>query len=140
MAAAPTYPAATGPAVIAKSILYANGTDLVDIYDNSGGTVSVRVEDLNVSSTDSAAKTIQFYVHNGTSAFLRASIIITALAGSNGTVLRFDALASIGTLSPDGIRVLEIPEGCKLQARLVAACTNTAGMGIHTTGWARTYA
>jgi hypothetical protein len=139
MATTPTYPAAAGPAKIAKSIVAADGTTVVDLYDNSAGSVSVRVEDLSVSSTDSAAKTIQFYLHNGTSAFLIESITITALAGSNGTVRCFDAVARIGAVSPDGIRVYEIPAGCKLQAGLVAAATNTAGMGIHTTGWARTY-
>jgi hypothetical protein len=48
------------------------------------------------------------------------------------------ALDTIGTLAADGIKVIEIPAGGKLQAKSLVAVNSNKTVTI--TGWVRTFA
>ena len=137
MATTPTYGAAAGPVVIAKTILPADTTTVVDVYDNSAGTASVRVEALNITSNDTSTVNIAFYRYAASASFLLGVVRAVTLSGTDGATARVNALATIGNMAPDGIPVLEIPAGTKLQASSLVTVTNAKTVTI--AGWARTY-
>ena len=122
MATAPTYPAATGPVAIAKRISDSDSTNIVDVYDNSGGSVAVKVEALNVSTDNTADRIVKFYLYSGSTAFLLGSVTVPDLSGTNGsTDPRINALTTLGVAGADGVPTIWVPAGCKLQASLDAA-------------------
>ena len=135
MAANPTYPAAV--AGIAKTILPADTTTLVDVYDNSAGSANVRVEALNICSNDTATMNVQFFRYKSNSAYLVGTVRAITLVGTDGAVARVNALATIGNTAPDGISVYEIAAGEKLQAAVLVAVTTAKTVTIQ--GWGRTY-
>ena len=136
MATSPTYPSGIGG--IAKTILPADTTALVDVYDNSASSTPVRVEALNITSNDTATMNVAFSFHNGSAAFLLGVARAVTLSGTDGAAARINALATVGTLSPDGIPVVEIPPGYKLQANVLVAVT--AAKTVTITGWCRKFA
>ena len=135
MATTPTYPSGIGG--IAKTILPADTTALVDVYDNSASSTPVRVEALNITSNDTATVNVAFRFHNGSAAFLLGVARAVTLAGTDGAAIRVNALAVVGTLSPDGIPVIEVPPGYKLQANSIAAVT--AAKTVTIAGWVRKF-
>jgi hypothetical protein len=60
------------------------------------------------------------------------------LSGTNGATARVDALATVGNVAPDGINVIEVAAGSKLQAKSLVAVN--ANKTVTITGWARQYA
>jgi hypothetical protein len=136
MAATPAYP--SGVARITKQILPADTTTFVDVYDNSLSSTSVRVEALNLCSTDTSTVNIQFARYDGSTAFVMGTVRAVTLAGTDGATARVNCLSTIGTLSADGIPVIEIPAGGKLQACSLVAVTTAKVVTL--TGWVRQYA
>jgi hypothetical protein len=136
MATSPTYP--SGIARIAKTIVPADSTNWVDVYDNSASSTPVRVEAMNICSDDTSTVNIQFGRNVGATTFLIGTVRAVTLAGTDGATARVNALATVGTLASDGINVIEIPAGGKLQAKSLVAVTSAKTVTI--TGWARQYA
>lgn len=142
MAASATY--SNGVARIAKTILPADTTSYVDVYDNSAGTKWVTVEALNICNDD-AQVNIAFARNDGAASFLIGTVRVATLAGTDGATARVNALGIgasngdiyIGTLNASGIRVLEIPPGGKLQAKSLVAVN--ANKTVTITGWVRLY-
>ena len=137
MATTPTYGAAAGPALIAKTILPADTTAIVDVYDNSAGAAGVQVQSLNICSNDTSAVNIAFYRYSGSTSYLLGTVRVATLSGTDGATSRVNALSIIGVLAPEGINVLEIPAGSKLQASSLV--TVTAAKTVTITGWAKTF-
>lgn len=136
MAASPTYPSGIGK--IAKTLVNADSTNWVDLYDNSAGSSSARVEALNICSDDTATVVVQLgWLISGT-VFLLGAVSIPTLSGTNGSAARANALTTLGVTAPDSIAVLEIPAGAKLQAKAVSAVTSAKTVTL--SGWARLYA
>lgn len=138
MATTPTYAAATGPVLIAKTLVNADSTNIVDLYDNSASSTAVRVEALNLCSNDTSTVNISFYRYSGSTSYLLGTVRAVTLSGTDGAAARVNALATLGTLAPDGIPVLEIPAGTKLQMKSLVAVT--ADKTVTLTGWARSIA
>jgi hypothetical protein len=136
MATTPTYPSNIGG--IAKTILPADTTALVDVYDNSAVSYPVRCEALNITSNDTATMNVAFSLHNGSASFLLGTARAVTLSGTDGAAARINALAVVGNISPDGIPVIEIPPGFKLQANVLVAVTSAKTVTI--TGWVRKFA
>lgn len=137
MADSPTYPAKAGSVGIHKTIVAADTTTLVDIYDNSAGTASVRVEALNICSDDTATMNVQFLRNASDVAYLIGTVRVATLSGTDGGADRINALLKVGVVAPDMIPVIEIPAGEKLQAKVLVAVT--AAKTVTITGWARRY-
>lgn len=122
MATKPTYPAAAYVLPVAKRLLPADTTDLVDVYDNSGGSIGRKIESLIVTTTNSADRVITFYMYSGSTAFRMGSITVPDLSGSDGvTNPRINALTTLGTAGADGVPCVWVPAGCKLQCGLDSA-------------------
>jgi hypothetical protein len=121
MAATPIYP--SGFARISKTILPADTTAYVDVYDNSAASTPVRVEALTICSNDTSTVNIAFARYDGAAAFLIGTVRAVTLSGTDGATARVNALTTVGTLAPDGINVLVIPAGGKLQAKSLANVT-----------------
>lgn len=122
MATSPTYPAATGPVLIAKQLLPADSSNIVDVYDNSGGSVGVKVESLSITTTNSADRIAKFYLYTGTTSHLIGSVNVPDLSGTNGsTDPRINVLSSLGVAGADGVPCVWVPAGKKLQASLDSA-------------------
>jgi hypothetical protein len=136
MAAVPIYP--SGIASIAKTILPADTTSYVDVYDNSAGTDPVRVEALNLCSNDTSTVNIAFARHKSSTAYLMGTVRAVTLSGTDGAAPRINCLATLGVMAPDGIPVIELAAGEKLQAKSLVTVTTAKTVTI--TGWARQYA
>lgn len=122
---------------IAKTIDPADTTAYVDIYDNSAGTKSARIESLAICSDDTSAVNAQFAILKGGTAYLMGTVNVPTLSGTNGSAARVNALTVLGTTDPDGIPTIEIEAGAKLQARSLVTVTSAKVVTI--TGRARTY-
>lgn len=138
MATTPTYPAASGPVLISKALVNAGSTNIADIYDNSAGSSAIRVEALNICSDDTSTVNLSFYRYSGSTSYLMGTVRAVTLSGTDGATARVNALAVIGVIAPDGIPVLEIPAGSKLQVKSLVAVT--AAKTVTITGWARSIA
>lgn len=136
MSAAPTYP--SGIASIAKTILPADTTSYVDVYDNSAGSTPVRVEALNLCSDDTSTVNIQFARLKSATAYLMGTVRAVTLSGTDGAAARVNCLATLGVMASDGIPVIEIAAGEKLQAKSLVTVTTAKTVTI--TGWVRLYA
>ena len=122
MATSPTYPTATGPVLIAKRLLPADGTNTVDVYDNSAGSSGVKIEALTIVTNNTADRIATFYLYSGTTAFNLGSIDIPDLSGTNGAIdPKINILTTLGVEGADGVSCLWIPAGKKLQVSLDTA-------------------
>jgi hypothetical protein len=135
MAAKPNF--AKDVTNIAKTILPADTTAWVDVFDNSARTKSVRVESLNICSDDTATVNLQFGLFKGGVTYLLGTIRVVTLSGTDGAASRVSVLPTLGSQDPDGINVLEIEAGAKLQAKSLVAVTSAKTVTI--TGRARNY-
>lgn len=135
MATSPTY--VNDAKSIRKNIVNADSTNWVDIVDNSAGTKAVRVEALGICSDDTSTVNIQFSRYDGTTNYLMGTVRAVTLSGTDGAAARVVALDTIGTLAPDGIRVIEVGAGDKLQAKSLVAVT--AAKTVSITGWYKKY-
>lgn len=99
----------------------------------TGGTNGTKIEWLNIATTDTAAKDIQFLLSDGTSTFLMTTIPIPASAGSSNSILPISLLAA-ATASPylpyfqfpvdvNGNRYVYLANGWSLRANFTSALT-----------------
>ena len=135
MAVRANYP--SGVAGIQTILVNADSTNWVDLYDNSVGSASVRVESLSICSDDTVTMNIQFGRNISSVTYLLGTVRAVTLVGTDGAVARINALSTIGTAAPDGVNVIEVPAGQKLQAKVLIAVT--AAKTVSITGWARLY-
>lgn len=136
MASAPNY--SNDVVQLTKTLVNADSTNWVDVYDNSaGGTKSVRVESLAITSDDTATMNVQFGIYSGSETYLLGTARVVTLSGTDGGAIRVNAMLSVGAVSPDGIPVIEVAGGKKLQARVLVAVT--AAKTVTISGWGRTY-
>ena len=136
MAATPTY--AKSVVSVAKTILPADTTAWVDVYDNSAGTANVRIEALNLCSDDTSTVNIKFGRYVGSTTFLIGTVRAVTLSGTDGAAARVNCLSTVGTVAADGIPVIEIAAGTKLQAKSLV--TVTSAKTVTLTGWGRNFA
>jgi hypothetical protein len=136
MAATPVFPSAY--ARIAKTILPADTTAYVDVYDNSAASTPVRVCAMNICSDDTSAVNIAFARYDGAAAYLIGTVNVPTLSGTNGSAARINALTTVGSMAPDGINVIVIPAGGKLQAKSLVTVTSAKTVTI--TGWVEQFA
>ncbi len=136
MAANPTFPKSV--VGIDAVILPANTTAWVDVYDNSAGTANIRVEALNLTSDDTSTVNIQFSRLVGGTNYLIGTVRAVTLSGTDGAAARVNCLSTVGTTAADGIPVIEVPAGEKLQAKSLVAVT--AAKTVTLTGWGRNFA
>ena len=122
---------------IAKTIASGDTTTFVDIFDNSGGDKSARVESLAICSDDTSAVNVQVGLLIGGTVYLMGTVAVPTLSGTNGSAARINALTTLGTQDPDGIFTVEVQSGAKLQARTLANVT--ADKIVTLTGRVRTY-
>ena len=134
MAASPTYP--SGVAGIGKTIVNADGTNWVDLYNNTG-SAPARCEALNLCSDDTSAVNLQLGLELSGTTYLLGTVRAATLSGTDGAAAVVFPLASIGSVAPDAIRVLHIPAGAKLRAKVNAAVT--AAKTVTITGAVRLY-
>ena len=138
MASNPTYPASTLRANVAKRIADSDSTNIVDVYDNSGGSVAVKIESLSIATDNSADRIAKFYLHDGSVSQLIGSVNVPDLSGTNGTTdPRVNVLATLGVASSDGVLCIWVPPACKLQASLDSALAS--GKYLYVTGRAIPY-
>ncbi len=136
MAATPTYPKSI--VGIAKTIVNTDSTNWVDVYDNSSGSANVRIESLNLCSDDTATVNIQLGKYIGSTTFLIGTVRAVTLSGTDGAAARINVLSTLGVTCSDGINVIEVPAGVKLQAKSLAAVTSAKTVTL--SGWGRSYA
>ena len=136
MAANPIFPSGIGR--VAKTIVNSDATSYVDVYDNSASSSPVRLEALNICSDDTNTVNLAFARYDGSIAYLIGTVRVVTLSGTDGAAARVNALSTIGTMAADGVPVIEIPAGGKLQAKSLAAVT--ADKTVTITGWVRQYA
>ena len=136
MASSPTF--TKNVVGLHKTLVNADSTNLVDVYDNSAGTANIRVEALNLCSDDTSTVNIAFYRYAGSTAYLIGVVRAVTLSGTDGATARVNCLSTVGTTAADGIPVIEIPAGQKLQAKSLVAVT--AAKTVTITGWGRNFA
>lgn len=135
MATSPTFPSGIGG--ITATIANANSTNWVDVFDNSAASTNARVEALNITSDDTSTVNIQFSFYVSSTNYLLGTVRAVTLSGTDGAAVRINALATVGNLAADGIPVIDIPPGAKLQAKSLVAVTSAKLVTI--TGWVRKY-
>jgi hypothetical protein len=136
MAATPTYPKTT--VAIAKTILPADTTAWVDVYDNSAGSADVCIEALALCSDDTSTVNIAFGRYVGSTTFLMGTVRAVTLSGTDGAAARVEVLTVVGTTSASGIKVIHVPPGTKLQAKSLVTVTSAKTVTI--TGCGMTFA
>ena len=120
MATTPTYQ--EPPAKLSKRLSDSDSTNIVDVYDNSAGAKSVKVEAFYVTTDNTADRILKMYIHDGTNSMLIGSKTIPDLSGTNGaTDPRVSLMQTLGTPGADGVPVVWVGAGCKLQVSLDAA-------------------
>ena len=136
MAASPTFPKTI--VGVHKTLVNADSTNFVDVYDNSLGTANVRIEALNLTSDDTSTVNIAFARYAGSTAYLIGTVRAVTLSGTDGAAARVNCLSTVGTTAADGIPVIEIAAGEKLQAKSLVAVTSAKTVTL--TGWGRSFA
>lgn len=122
MSTTPTYPAATGPIQVAKRLLPADSTNVVDVYDNSLGTTAVKFDSLSITTTNSADRIVTVYLYAGTTSFRLGSVNVPDLSGTNGSIdPRINILSTLGIAGADGVPCIWVSAGNKLQISLDSA-------------------
>lgn len=125
------------------NVILDNATNLtlVTVYDNSAGTKAVRVESLNLCSQAAPASNVKFSRLAGAVSYTLGTVAVPLNAGVTGAIARVNALGSnpllLGEMDADGIYVVWIPAGQKLQANMLVQITSPNAM--HITGTVRTF-
>lgn len=125
MATTPAYPSTASPELVAY-ITTSTATSTFTIVDNSAGTTALKIETLRCCTTNTAtaSNTLSLYAHDGTTQYLMGSVMIPTLAGA-GTVAPVNILASLGGAGPDGVPVIWVPSGKRLDGGLGAGMAAT---------------
>lgn len=120
-----SFIAAQGFRTVVVQFAPADTTVLKDII--SAGSNGSKLVGLIATSTDSATKVPQVYIHNGSIALLLGSTLVAIAAGNDGTTAAVDLLGV--TLNPgvpldnDGQHYVLLPSGYKLQVGMLATIT-----------------
>lgn len=123
---------------IAQQILPADSTNKVTIF--TAGSNGAVIESLGVTSTDTIAKYISFYINTGGSDILIGSVNITARAGDITGVsptTPFNAATSLTTYlahDSNGNSILTLQPGAVLKAAMAVAVSATKEVGIFGSG------
>jgi len=138
MAANPIYPTITGPILVAKQIAEGDTNAIVDVYDNSLGTVAVKLESLVITTDNTADRIVKFYLYDGAISHLIGSVTVPDLSGTNGaTDARVNVLSTLGVAGSDGVLCIWVPAGKKLRANVDA--TLVSGKFLYIVGRGITY-
>lgn len=122
MATAPTYPATSPRVHYAKRLVDSDSTNVVDLIDNSGGSVAVKIEALTICTDNTADRVYKFWYYDGSVAHLLGSVTVPDLSGTNGvTDPRVNVLSTTGVAGPDGVPCMWVGAGKKLQVSLDSA-------------------
>lgn len=110
------------------SIATADASNMKTIYTGAGNDAVVKA--VTVCSTDTSARTLLFYVNDGTSDFILGGLSIPAGSGTNGGQPNVDILSVIQGLANDsyGKKILLLNSGSVLKVR--STTTVTAGTQI----------
>jgi hypothetical protein len=108
----------------------ADGTTVKTCY-TAGADDSI-VKAIIVTSTDSAARDIQFQLSDGTTNFQLRRIAVPASSGNSTTVGPVDALSTFMGLPFDeyGNRVLRLRRGFQIRANMVTAVTANTTIAV----------
>lgn len=113
---------ADGLVLIAKRLLPADSTNIVDVHDNSAGTKPIKIEVLRITTDNSADRILTLYIYSDSMSRRYGSVTVPDLSGSNGsTDPAIDVIARLGTPGADGVICIWLLPGCKLQVALDAA-------------------
>ena len=138
MAANPIYPTITGPVLVAKRLSESDTNAIVDVYDNSLGTVAVKIESLVITTDNTSDRIVKVYLHDGAVSQLIGSVTVPDLSGTNGvTDARVNVLNTLGVAGSDGVLCIWVPAGKKLQVSLDS--TLVSGKYLYVTGRGITY-
>ena len=138
MASNPTYPATSLRSLVAKRLADSDSTNIVDVLDNSGGSVALKVEALIITTDNSADRVAKIYLHDGSVSQLHGSVAVPDLSGTNGaTDARINVLSTLGVAGSDGVLCIWVPAGAKLQISLDAVLAG--GKYLYVTGRAIPY-
>ena len=112
------------------TIANADASTLKTIYTGAGNDALVKA--LTVCSTDTSARTILFYVNDGSSDFMLGAIAIPAGSGTNGTASNVDVLATLAGLANDsyGKRILLLNSGAVLKVKSTTTVTAATQIDI----------
>lgn len=123
----------------AVQILPADTTALKTVV--TGATNGTKVEMINISSTDTAARDVQFFLNDGTTSYLLCTLPIPANSGNTNALLAQGLLASLtGTfpylpffqfpLDSNGNRYVYVASGWTLKAAVLTTVTAAKAISI----------
>jgi len=116
---------------VAKQLLPADSTHIVDVYCNSLGATAIKVEVLRIVTNNTADRIATFYVYSGSTSYKYGSVTVPDLSGTNGsTDPTVNAMAILGSAGADGVPCIWIMAGCKLQVSLDSALAADKTMDI----------
>ncbi len=102
-----------------QTFVNADGTTPKDLV--SASTFGSKIFSINVTSDDTVAVDLEVYMHDGTTAYLLATVTVPTLSGTDGFTPAMNLLASVPGADGDG--ELFIPSGYKMQVGPKAAVT-----------------
>lgn len=109
------------PNLVEVTFVNADGTTPKDLI--AGATDGTRIISIAVTSDDTSAVILNFYIHDGSTAYRVGAVNVPTLSGTNGTAPAVNLLDSteLPWLDADGGFV--IPTGYKIQAGPQSAVT-----------------
>ena len=136
MASSPTYPSTTGPVQVAKRLVPADSTNIVDVYDNSLGSSAVKFDSLSITTDNSADRIVTLYLYSGSTSFRIGSVNVPDLSGTNGsTDPRINILSTLGVPGPDGVPCIWVSAGNKLQVSIDSALASNKVLDVVGRAW-----
>jgi hypothetical protein len=108
----------------------ADGTSVKTCY--TAGSDDSIIKAIIVTSTDSSARDIQFYLSDGTTNFQLRRLVIPANAGNSASIAPVDVLSNLVGVPFDehGNRVLRLRRNFQLRANLVSSATSGTEIDI----------
>lgn len=141
MAANPSYKSTFGCYGKGKLTQFtnANGTTEADVWTAEADDM-VDINNISVTSDDTSARILQFYISDGTNSYpaWAESIAIEAGTKSDGTVAAVDAIGAGKCkhylLDGAGNKFIRLPKGFKLRAKCLVAPTSGKLINVFVTG------
>lgn len=100
----------------------------------AGATNGTRIEAITIASTDTAARDVQFFLYNGTTSFLLATVAVPANSGNTSLLPQIDALRGAMTTGfsydANGNRNLLVMTGWTLQVAVLTTVTTAKEVDI----------
>ena len=106
------------------SFVNADGTSFKTVF-TAGADGSV-IRGINISSTDTAARNIQFVLNDGTNDFQLVTVNVPITAGTTGSIASVDALSTLIPSLPvdnNGRRTFGLKSGWIIKAKALVAVT-----------------